>query len=108
MRADDAVERRDDIGIAVIDRRDLGVGLRLLQVGLGVVARGGRGIERRLRNRLPRHQVRLALVVGFGLLQRRLGAGLGRLRLIELELVGFGLDREQRGALLDQTRRPGS
>jgi hypothetical protein len=42
--ADNAGERRDDIGIVEIDRRDLGVGLRLLQVGLRVIAR-----ERRFR-----------------------------------------------------------
>ncbi len=38
MRTDDAVERRHHIGIAVIDRRDLGVDLGLLQICLGVVA----------------------------------------------------------------------
>ena len=100
MRADDAVERRDDVGIAVIDRCDLGVDLGLLQVGLGVVARGCRGIQRRLRDGLPLHQIRLALEVSFRLLQRRLRAGLGRLRLLQLQLVGFGLDREQCRAFL--------
>src|SRR6266704_2983902 len=100
MRADDAVERRDDVGIAVIDRRDLGVDLGLLQVGLGVVARRRGLIQRRLRDGLPRDQIRLALEVGFGLLQRGLCAGLGRLRLFKLQLVGLGLDREQRRAFL--------
>ena len=80
----------DDIGIAVIDRRDLGVGLGLLQVGLGVVAGRSGGIERRLRDRLPRDQIDLALVVGFGLLQRRLRAGFRRLGLLEFQLVGSG------------------
>ena len=103
MRADDAVERRDHIGIAVVDRRDLGVDLGLLQIGLRVVAVGRGGIERRLRDRLPLHQIRLALEIGFGLLQRCLRTGLGRLRLFELELVGVGLDREQRGAFLDES-----
>ena len=102
MRADDAVERRDDVGIAVIDRRDLGVDLGLLQVGLGVVARRRGLVQRRLRDGLPRDQIRLALEIGFGLLQRGLHAGLGRLRLLKLQLVGLGLDREQRRAFLDQ------
>ena len=39
MRADDTVEGCYDIGIAVIDRRNLGVDLGLLQVGLGIIAR---------------------------------------------------------------------
>ena len=69
MRADDAVERRDNIGIAVINRRDLGVGLGLLQIGLGVVARRRRRIEGRLRDGLPGDQFGLTLVIGFGLLQ---------------------------------------
>ena len=102
MRADDAVERRRDIGIAVIDRRDLGVDLGLLQVGLGVLARRRRSIERCLRDRLSLHQIRLPLEIGFGLLHRSLHAGFGGLRLIELQLVGFGLDREQRGAFLHE------
>src|ERR1700689_3593269 len=98
MRADNAVERRDDIGIAEIDRSDLGVGLGLLQAGLGVIASGGSRIESRLRNGLLGNQVHLTLVLNFGLLQRRLRPGLGRLRLLELVLVGFGLNREQRRA----------
>ena len=102
MGADDAVERRGDIGIAEIDGGDLGVDLGLLQVGLGIVARRGGLIEGGLRDRLPRNQVRLALVVGLGLFQRRLGARFGRLRLLELEPVGLGLDREQRGAFLHE------
>ena len=102
MGADDAVERRGDIGIAEIDGGDLGVDLGLLQVGLGVVARRGGLIESGLRDRLPRDQIRLALVVGLGLFQRRLGAGFRRLRLLELEPVGLGLDREQRGAFLHE------
>ena len=89
MRADDAVERRHHVGVAVIDRGDLGVGLRLLQVGLRVVARGGRRIERCLRDGLPRDQIGLALEVGLGLLQRRLRAGLRRLRLLELAACRF-------------------
>jgi hypothetical protein len=69
MRADNAVEWRDDIGIAVIDRRDLGIGLGLLQIGLGVIAvRSGR-IEGCLRNGLSGNEVHLTPVVGFGLLQ---------------------------------------
>src|ERR1700736_1913793 len=100
MRADDAVEGCDDVGIAEIDRRNLGVGLGLLQVGLGVVARRSGLIEGRLRDGLPRNQIRLALVVSFGLLDRRLRAGLGRLGLLQFQLVGFGLDREQRRTFL--------
>ena len=103
MRADDAIERRDDIGIAEIDCGDPGVGLGLLQAGLGVIAgRSGR-IEGRLRNRLPGNQIHLTVVVGLGLLQCRPRPGLGRLCLLELVLVGFGLDREQRRALLHET-----
>ena len=100
MRADDAVERRGDVGVAVIDLRDLGVDLGLLQIGLHVVARRGRGIERGLRDGLLLHQFHLPLVIGLGLFQRGLRAGLGGLRLFELELVGLGLDGEQRGAFL--------
>ena len=48
MRADDAVEWRGDMGIAVIDRRDLGVDLGLQQVRLRVVARRGGSIQRGL------------------------------------------------------------
>ena len=83
MRTDNAVERRSDIGVAEIDRRDPGVGLRLQQVGLGIVAIGRGLVESRLRNRLTLHQIRLPLVVGLGLLERSLGAGFRRLRLVE-------------------------
>jgi hypothetical protein len=41
------------------------------------------------------NQIRLTFVVGFGLLQRRLRAGFGRLGLFEFQFVGVGLDREQ-------------
>jgi len=102
MGADNAVERRGDVGIAEIDGGDLGVDLGLQQVGLGVVARRGGLIEGGLRDRLARDQIRLAPVVGLGLFQRRLGARFGRLRLFELEPVGLGLDREQRGAILHE------
>jgi hypothetical protein len=103
MGADDAVERRNDFGVTVIDRGDPGIDLGLLQIGLRIVA-GGRGaVERRLRDGLPLHQIRLPSEVGFGLLQRRLRASLGGLRLFELQLVGLGLDREQRGAFLDES-----
>ena len=102
MRADDAIEWRDDIGIAVVDRRDLGVDLSLLQVCLGVVARRGGGVEGRLRDGLPLHQIRLPFEVGFGLFHRRLCAGLGSLGLLKFQLVGIGLDCEQRRALLHE------
>ncbi len=102
MGADDAVKRRDDVGVTVIDRRDPGVGLGLLQVGLRVVPRRGRIIERCLRDRLPLHQIGLALEIGIALPHRGLRAGFRGLRLFELQLVGFGLDREQRGAFLDE------
>ena len=75
MRADDAIERRHHIGIAVIDRRDLGVDLGLLQIGLRVVARRGGVVERRLRNGLPLHQIGLPFEIGFGLAEVRLGGG---------------------------------
>ena len=103
---DDAVERRGHIGIAVIDRRDLGVDLGLQQIGLRVVARRGRSIQRRLGNGLPLHQFLLALEVGLGLPQRCLRAGFRGLRLFELQLVGLGLDREQRACLPSRRRRP--
>ena len=38
MRADNAVERRNHVGVAVIDRRNLGVDLGLLQVRLRIIA----------------------------------------------------------------------
>jgi hypothetical protein len=82
---------------------DPGVDLGLLQIGLGVVARGRRVVEHCLRDGLPLHQIQLPLVVGLGLLQRRLGANLGRQRLLELQFVGFRLDREQRGAFLHKS-----
>jgi hypothetical protein len=91
---------RGDVGVAIIDLGDLGVGLGLLQIGLHVVARRRRGIERRLRDGLSLNQFHLPLVVGLGLFQRGLRTGLGGLRLFELELVSLGLDREQRGAFL--------
>jgi hypothetical protein len=69
MCADDAVERRDNIGIAVIDRRDPGVGLGLLQIGLGVVACRRRRIEGCLRGGLLGNQAGLTLEVNFGLVQ---------------------------------------
>jgi hypothetical protein len=100
MRADDAVERRGHMGIPVIDRRDLGVDLRLQQVRLRVVARRGGRIQRGLGNSLPLHQFLLSLEIRLGLSQRCLRAGLRRLRLLELQLVGFGLDREQGRAFL--------
>lgn len=102
MRTDDAVERRDHLGVAVVDLGKPGIGLGLLEIGLGVVAGRRRGVEGGLRYGLPLHQIALSLEVGFRLLERGLRAGFGRLRLIELELVGLGLDREQLGALLDE------
>ncbi len=102
MRADDAVERRGHFRIAVIDLGDPGIRLRLLQIGAGIVAiRGGR-IEGRLRHRLARHEVALALEVELGLLQRGLGAGFRGLGLVQLQFVGLGLDGEQGGAFLDE------
>jgi hypothetical protein len=100
VRSDDAVEGCCDIGVAVVDRRDLGVDLGLLQNGLRVVAGRGRGLERRLRDGLLLHQIGLALEIGFGLLHRGLRTGLRRLRLLQLQLVGVGLDREQGGSFL--------
>ena len=102
MRADDAVERRGHMGIAVIDRRDLGVDLGLQQVRLRVVARRGGIIQRGLGNGLPLHQFLLALEVRLGLPQRCLRAGFRRLRLFELQLVGVRLDREQGRAFLHE------
>jgi len=101
MRCDDAVKGRADGGVAVIDLRDLRIGLRLLQIGLRVVAIGGGRIQRRLRDRLPLHQFDLPLEIGFRLFQRSLCTGLRGLRLFKLELVGIRLDREKRLALLD-------
>jgi hypothetical protein len=102
MRGDDAVERRSHLGIAVIDRGEPGVDLGLLQIGLGVVARRGRLIQRRLRDGLPLHQFGLTLEIEFGLSQGCLRAGFGGLRLFEPQFVGLGLDREQRGAFLHE------
>jgi hypothetical protein len=102
MRADDAVERRDHVGVTVIDSGDLGVGLGLLQARLCIVARRSGLIERRLRHGLSLNQIGLALEVGLRLFHRCLGAGLGGLRLLELQLVGLGLDREQRRAFLHE------
>jgi hypothetical protein len=100
MCADDAVEWRDNIGVAVIDCRDLGVDLGLLKARLCVVARRDGLIERCLRGRVSLHQIRLTLVVGFGLFHRRLRTCLRGLGLLQFQLVGFGLDREQRRARL--------
>lgn len=102
MGGDDTVERCRHIGVTVIDLGDPRVDLSLLQIRLRVVAVRRRLIERGLRHRLALHQIRLALEIGFRLLERRLRTDLGRLRLVELQLVGLGLDGEQRGALLDE------
>ena len=55
-----------------------------------------------MRDRLARHQVDLALIVGFGLFQRGLRAHFGCLRLLELEPVGLRLDGKQGGARLHE------
>jgi hypothetical protein len=99
-RRDDAVERRLHLRVAEVDRGLLGVDLRLPELGLRGIAVGERVVERLLRRDLAAGEIGLPLVFRFGLLQRGLGRGFGRLRLLELELVGLGLDHEQRSALL--------
>lgn len=67
VSADDAVERRGHVGVAVVDLGELGVGLGLLEIGLRVIARRCRGVERGLRDGLALHQLSLPFVVGFRL-----------------------------------------
>ena len=57
-------------------------------------------VERLLRCDLAARELGLPLVFRLRLLQRRLGAGLGGARLLELELVRLGLDDEEGCALL--------
>ena len=102
MCANNSVERSDHVGVAIIDRSDLGIDLSLLKVCLGVVPRRRGLIESRLRHNLPCNEIRLPFEVGLGLLQRCLCTGLGRLRLIELQFVSFRFDREQRRPLLHE------
>jgi len=75
---------------------------RRLQVGLRGVARGERFVVVGLGRHQLGHQVGLALVLGFVLLERRGGADHRRLRRLDLEPVRLRLDGEQRGALLDE------
>jgi len=95
VRADDPVKRRRHIGVAVIDGRNLGVDLSLLQIGLRVITRGCGLFQRCLRDDLSGDQVRLTFEIGFCLLQRGLRTGFGGLRLLKFQFVGFRLDREQ-------------
>ena len=97
-----AVERRRHFGVAEIDRRLLGVRLRLLQIRAPAVARRLRLIQNCLRGELLAGEFGLALVFGLRLLQRRLGAGLRRLRREKLQAIRFGLDGEQQGVLLHE------
>ena len=97
-----AVERRRHFGVAEIDRRLLGVRLRLLQIRPRAVARRLRLIQNCLRGELLAGEFGLALVFGLRLLQRRLGAGLRRLRREKLQAIRFGLDGEQQGVLLHE------
>src|SRR5712692_9050893 len=61
---------------------------------------GGGIVERRFGGDLPARELDLPLVLRFRLLQGCLGAGLGGLRLLELQFVGFRLDGEERRTLL--------
>jgi hypothetical protein len=102
MRGDDAIERRDNLCIAVVDLRDCSVCLRLQQVGARIVP-VGRGIfESGFGGRLAGHKRALSLELRFRLLDRSLRTCFRRLRLVHFQLVGFGLDGEQLRPFLDE------
>src|SRR6516165_4789485 len=86
-RRDDAVEGSLHLGVAEVERGLRGIDLRLLEPGARRVAIGRGIVERLLRRHLAARELGLPLVFCFRLLQRRLGAGLGSSRLLELELV---------------------
>lgn len=99
-RGHDAVEWSFDLRITEIDAGLCRIHLRLLELGARGVAVSERIVEGGFRSHLPARQFDLPFVFRLRLRKRRLRAGFGRLRLIELELVRLGLDHEQRGTLL--------
>ncbi len=94
-RGHDAVEGSRNRGVAEIDLRRLHVGLGLEHVGARGVAVGACLVEVGLGRDVLGLQLLLTGEFGFGVDQRRLGALLRRLCLLELDLVGLGLDDEQ-------------
>ena len=96
---DDTVERSGDRGIAEVDSRTLGVGLRLQHVGARRVSVGACAIEIGLGRYVLGLQLLLTCELRLGIDQRCLGPFLRGLRLLKLDLIGLRLDHEQRRAL---------
>jgi hypothetical protein len=99
-RRHDSVEGRLHLGVAEVERRLLGLDLGLLQLRRRRILVGGGIVERDLGRDLAARQLGLALVVGLRLFHRGLRAGLGGLRLLELELVRCRFDGEEGLAFL--------
>ena len=99
-RCHDAIKRGRHRGVAKCDLRVLGIGLRLQHIGPRGIAVGACLVEVGLCRDVLGLELLLPGEFGFGIDERRLGALLRRLRLLQLDLVGLGLDHEQRRALL--------
>src|SRR5215831_592150 len=100
-RSDDAVEGSLYLGVTEVELGLRGIDLRLLEPGARRIAISRCVVERLLRCDLAARELGLPLVFRLRLLQRRLGAGLGGARLLELELVRLGLDDEEGCSFLD-------
>src|SRR5690606_229079 len=112
---DHAVHRRTDDGAVEVDPRRLGrrrlladLGLRGVDLRLGLVARGAGQVDVAPGHQLRGAQFGLALVVelgvaqaGLGLAQLRLGTGDLGVALLDLRLVGARVDAGDHLALLD-------
>ena len=96
---DDAVERRRNLRIVVIDLGKLRIVARLVEGRLRGIARRQGLIVVRLGGRLVTQQLGLALERRLRLLQVSLGADLRGFGLLKLDPVGLGLDGEQQRAL---------
>ena len=94
------VEGGRDGGIAEVDLRALRTGLRLQYAGVRRVPVGAGLVEIGLGRDVLGLELLLAGEFGLGIDQRRLGALLRRLCLLQLNLVGLRLDHEQRCVLL--------
>ena len=93
-RRHDAVEGSRNRGVAEIDLRGLGLGLRLQHARAGGVAGGACSVEIGLRRHVLGLEFLLTREFGFGIDQRRLGALFRGLGLFELNLVRLRLDYE--------------
>ena len=94
-RRHDPVEGGLHLRIAEVERGLLGLDLGLLQLRRRRVLIGRGIVERDLGGDLAARQVGLALIVHLRLFHRGLRAGLGGLRLLELQLVRCRLDGEE-------------